>query len=145
MNLLIKTVFISLFTLCFAVSTLAQEQTTGQQTPAKSICETMKGFNDFDFWLGEWDVYSNDEKRTPQGTNSITRHHQNCLIMENWTLKPTSGLYGSTACISKKTPINRLINQTPVKKPGFGFNIKAWVKPQSIRLTDICATGFLQS
>ncbi len=25
------------------------------------------------------------KKRTFQGTNSITKHHKNCLIMENWT------------------------------------------------------------
>jgi hypothetical protein len=73
--------------LCLSLVSLsqAQEQATTAQKPAKSICETSKGFNDFDFWLGEWDVFSNDEKRMLQGTNSITKHHKNCLIMENWT------------------------------------------------------------
>jgi hypothetical protein len=81
--------------LCMAVSgTLsAQEQTTADQStaqpatqvPAKGLCETAERFGDFDFWVGEWNVYSNDEKRTFQGTNSITKHHKNCLIMESWS------------------------------------------------------------
>lgn len=56
-----------------------------QPPPPPPVCTTMDGFNDFDFWLGEWKVYSNDDKRAYQGTNRITKHHQNCLIMENWT------------------------------------------------------------
>lgn len=64
------------------------------QTPPKSICETMEGFNDWDFWVGEWNVYSNDEKHTLQGTNSITKIHKNCLIRENWT--NTKGGQGSS-------------------------------------------------
>ena len=64
-----------------------------QPTP-KSFCETAAGFSDFDFWLGEWNVYSNDEKRAFQGTNVITKQHKNCLIMENWT--NTQGSTGSS-------------------------------------------------
>jgi len=67
----------------------AQEPTTTEQLPAqpkaRGLCETAERFNDFDFWVGEWNVYSNDEKRNFQGTNSITKHHKNCLVMENWT------------------------------------------------------------
>jgi hypothetical protein len=68
-----------------ASPTYAQDTDSEAVTPPKSICETADGFGDFDFWVGEWEVYSNDEKRTFQGNNSITKHHQNCLIMENWT------------------------------------------------------------
>ena len=64
---------------------MAQQTPIQPQTPAKPICETLKSFNDFDFWLGEWNVYSNDDNHTLQGTNSITKHHKNCLIKENWT------------------------------------------------------------
>ena len=84
MNLLKKAILSSLFVLCFISSTLAQEQTTEQKAVPKSICETMDAFNDFDFWIGEWNVYSNDKKRTFQGTNSISKQHKDCLIMENW-------------------------------------------------------------
>ena len=85
MKALINTTLATLFSLCFATSTTAQEQATGQQTQLKPLCETIRGFNDFDFWLGEWNVYSNDEKRVLQGTNSISKHHNNCLVTENWT------------------------------------------------------------
>jgi hypothetical protein len=72
--------FAALLTL-YAQPTMAEEP----QTPPKSVCETTESFNDWDFWVGEWKVYSNDEIHTFQGTNSITKHHKNCLIMENWT------------------------------------------------------------
>lgn len=54
-------------------------------TPPEPVCETMTGFNDFDFWVGTWKVYSNDEERAFQGDNVISKQHRNCLIMENWT------------------------------------------------------------
>ena len=69
----------------FSFAVLAETPPAGQQEPPKPMCETMEHFNDFDFWLGEWSVYSNDGKRQLQGSNSITKHHKNCLIMENWT------------------------------------------------------------
>ena len=90
----IRAAIIILFTLGFSVLVLAQEPVPEQPISPKPICETMKGFNQFDFWLGEWSVYSNDEKRTLQGTNSVTKHHQNCLIIENWT--NTQGITGSS-------------------------------------------------
>lgn len=85
MNRLTVIVITAIVLLCFNMRSQAQEQTGETAAPAKSICETADHFTDFDFWLGEWNVYSNDEKRTFQGSNSITRHHKNCLIMENWT------------------------------------------------------------
>jgi len=78
-------ILISIINIAFMNPGLAQETVTGSQPSPKTICETEPHFDDFDFWLGEWNVYSNDEKRDLQGTNSITKHHQNCLIMENWT------------------------------------------------------------
>lgn len=81
----IKVLLGSIIGLFFAAPGLAQETATESQSPPESICETGQHFADFDFWLGEWNVYTNDEKRVFQGTNSITKHHKNCLIMENWT------------------------------------------------------------
>lgn len=51
---------------------------------ATAFCENSAGFNDWDFWVGEWQVYSNDEARTLLGNNSITKHYSNCLIKETW-------------------------------------------------------------
>jgi hypothetical protein len=36
----------------------------------------------FDFWVGEWDVFANGK---PAGTNSIQRILDGCVIFENWT------------------------------------------------------------
>ena len=85
MKLFLKTGPSILLALLISSSIHAQEQAGEPRVPPKSACESMNGFNDFDFWLGEWNVYSNDEKRAFQGTNSITRHHKNCLIMEHWS------------------------------------------------------------
>lgn len=85
MNSFIKIGPSFLFALFMVTSIQAQEQAPEPQAPPKFVCESMKGFNDFDFWLGEWNVYSNDGKHTLQGSNLITKHHKNCLIMENWT------------------------------------------------------------
>lgn len=85
MKTAIKIILIALF---FPTVLPAQNpvDTDGAATDrAIPVCESMSGFNDFDFWLGEWNVYSNDESRALQGTNAVTKHHQNCLIMENWT------------------------------------------------------------
>jgi len=54
------------------------------QTPPPPYCENNPGFADWDFWLGDWNVYSNDENRTFQGTNSIEKKYHDCLITETW-------------------------------------------------------------
>jgi hypothetical protein len=57
------------------------------QTPAgppPAFCENNEGFDQWDFWVGEWNVYTNNEARQFAGTNSITKHYKDCLIKENW-------------------------------------------------------------
>ena len=85
MKTLLKSIPVALVTLFFATTMLADEQAAENPVPPKPVCESVKSFNDFDFWVGEWNVYSNNEERQLQGSNSITKHHKNCLIMENWS------------------------------------------------------------
>lgn len=73
----------AMLALYIATPALAEEEAAKKQPPP--VCESMQRFNDFDFWLGEWNVYSNDDQRQFQGSNSITKQHKNCLVMENWT------------------------------------------------------------
>ncbi len=40
-------------------------------------------FDDFDFWVGEWDVY--DAVGKLAGKNSIRKEEYGCLIVERWT------------------------------------------------------------
>jgi hypothetical protein len=82
---LILNIFTVVMILGAATPSLAQEQAAEPATPPESICETDEHFRDFDFWVGEWNVYANDEEQTFQGTNSVTRQHDGCLLVENWT------------------------------------------------------------
>ncbi len=40
-------------------------------------------FDDFDFWVGDWDVTG--AGGTVAGTNSITKEEYGCLLVERWT------------------------------------------------------------
>jgi hypothetical protein len=69
-----------------AVSIALPQAAPAQDAPqAPRFCEENPGFADWDFWVGEWNVHSNDDNQTLLGTNSITKHHANCLIKESWT------------------------------------------------------------
>lgn len=80
------------FGLLFSLAAFAQDgaqpgagNAAAATPPAPPIfCKDSPGFSDWDFWVGEWKVYSNDEARTFYGQNSITRHYENCLIKETW-------------------------------------------------------------
>lgn len=48
--------------------------------------------HDFDFWIGEWDVFGPDGSKA--GENSITREEYGCLLVERWV--NTSGITGQS-------------------------------------------------
>lgn len=80
----------------FAPSTVAQ------QGPPPG-CDDLPGARDFDFWVGDWNVYGANQPDTLGGTNRIEKRSNGCLILEEWTsatgndgtsmnfLDPTSG------------------------------------------------------
>lgn len=83
-----KSICSTILSVLLLVSPLAgasEEKPEAEKPAPPAYCENHDGFNQFDFWVGEWKVYSNDEKRTYLGDNSVTKHHANCLIIENWT------------------------------------------------------------
>ena len=47
-----------------------------------AACDTAE-FRQFDFWLGEWNVYGPAGKLA--GTNSITREYAGCVVHEHYT------------------------------------------------------------
>jgi hypothetical protein len=49
-------------------------------------------FDDFDFWVGEWEVTGADGKVA--GTNSIRKEEYGCLLVERWTA--ASGITGQS-------------------------------------------------
>lgn len=47
-------------------------------------CEENDHYRDFDFWVGEWDVYA-EGSGDKAGENSIQYEEASCLIVERWT------------------------------------------------------------
>lgn len=48
--------------------------------------------HDFDFWIGEWDVFAADGSKA--GENAITRAEYGCLLLEHWV--NTGGITGQS-------------------------------------------------
>ncbi len=67
--------------LLFAIllTTLIQAQT---QQPPKSPCITNLVYRQFDFWIGDWEVYGLKGKKG--GDSKIELILDSCIILENW-------------------------------------------------------------
>ena len=48
---------------------------------AASLCHDDPRFAQFDFWIGDWQVYANDK---PVGRNTITKDANACVVREHW-------------------------------------------------------------
>lgn len=68
----------------FGAGSAQDAGTAPPKTPPQPICEAQPGFHQFDFWLGEWDVYGSVNGKHA-GTNRIEKVEKGCLIMEYWT------------------------------------------------------------
>lgn len=79
-------------------SVLALLQAAAAQTPAPSAaapppaCDGA-GYDGFDFWLGDWDVYPNG-KDTKVADSRILRMHSGCAVLESWM--PLKGAGGTS-------------------------------------------------
>jgi tetratricopeptide (TPR) repeat protein len=56
-------------------------------------CEYSDKHREFDFWIGEWDVFNSQGQQI--GTNVIQKFINGCVIYENWT-SARSGYYGKS-------------------------------------------------
>ena len=45
-------------------------------------CDNTPEFHQFDFWVGEWDVYNTQNQKV--GDSKIEKILKNCIILENW-------------------------------------------------------------
>jgi len=52
-------------------------------TFAQKPCESNPKYNEFDFWIGEWDAYGKNGKLA--GNSKITKILDNCIVLEEWT------------------------------------------------------------
>lgn len=50
---------------------------------AQKPCEINPKYNEFDFWIGEWEVFGKNEKLA--GISKISKILDNCIILEEWT------------------------------------------------------------
>lgn len=56
----------------------AQDQPQAPPEP----CVGYEAFDDFDFWLGGWEVHIADGRKA--GVNRISRQHAGCVLVEEW-------------------------------------------------------------
>jgi hypothetical protein len=105
-------------TLLVAVVAALASLAAAQEKPAPC---TAPEYRQFDFWLGEWDVYSGDQI---VGTNSIQRVQGQCALLENWT-----DTYGNTGMsLNFFDRSDRLWHQTWIGQGGGALFLKGEFK-----------------
>ena len=100
-------------TLCF----LNSFSLIGQIQDIPCNCCT-ENYNQFDFWIGDWNVYDITDKLV--GTNSISKQYNNCLIQEKWVSKGKN--QGTSTNYFDKT--DNTWNQVWVDNSGYILKLK---------------------
>jgi len=83
-----KNIYMLLF-LLISLSTLGQNQSN------PFPCMDDKRAREFDFWVGEWDVYKNGTN-VLAGISKIEMASGGCMILENWTSKGATPFNGKS-------------------------------------------------
>jgi len=100
---------------CLAL--LAAAQTGATPSPSSSAAPpacSAPEYRQFDFWLGDWDVYN--AKGARAGRNLVTREYGGCVVQEHWTASGTPGQTGSS--FNTWSPGKRQWHQTWVDSTG---------------------------
>lgn len=72
------------FIAAFASAAVLSVDTAASQTPPQTLPPCSADiFRQFDFWVGEWEVFTPDEQKA--GENVITVEENGCLLVERWT------------------------------------------------------------
>ncbi len=101
-----------MFAAVASVALLQSAAAAGQEQPAPAPCEADSVYRQFDFWVGEWDVFTQQDRQA--GTNRIERLLRGCLLLEQW--KGASG--GEGRSINYFDPIRKRWVQTWVDGQG---------------------------
>jgi len=104
-----KSTFIIFFALFISAYVLGQNRNN-------KTC-TSKEYRQFDFWIGNWDVY--DTLGNKIGENNILSLQNDCLIQENWQSKNETG---TSYNFYDKT--DQMWNQVWVDNTGFVIKLK---------------------
>ncbi|MCH8127970.1 hypothetical protein IIC38_18775 [candidate division KSB1 bacterium] len=100
------------------------------QNKVKNPCESSAKHRQLDFWVGEWDVYNQKNKKV--GTNSIKKIQGGCAIQENWT-----GSSGSTGTsLNLYEPASGKWEQLWVAASGYIIWYRGEFKDGAMRLTE---------
>lgn len=92
-------------------------------------CEHDSGFNEFDFWVGEWDVHI--ANGTLAGHNVIESTQHGCVLTENWT----SATGGTGSSINYVDKINGEWVQVWNDASGSQINIRGGMTENGMLLT----------
>ncbi len=64
------------------IHVLVPQSAAAQDEPAAGPCEERAEYRQFDFWVGEWRVFTADGQLA--GTNRIEKLLNGCLLLEHW-------------------------------------------------------------
>ena len=91
-------------------------------------------FAQFDFWLGRWEVFN--AKGARAGSNSITRAHGGCVLVESWT-----GSGGSTgSSFNIYTPATKRWHQVWVDNSGTLLRLEGEFRDGAMRMQGVGMT-----
>jgi hypothetical protein len=86
---------------------------TAQKTP----CTTDATYRQFDFWIGEWEVYGKNGKKA--GDSKIDLILDSCIILENWkSANPVNGVYYAGKSFNAYNSVTKQWQQTWVDNVG---------------------------
>ncbi|MCG8414999.1 MAG: hypothetical protein MI746_12340 [Pseudomonadales bacterium] len=93
-------------------------------------CQDLAGFSDFDFWVGEWEVFDNNTGNRA-GENSIVKMEDGCMLMESW-----SGGGGATTgtSINYYNSVTREWRQVWVSGGAYAIDIVGGLRGESMVL-----------
>jgi hypothetical protein len=101
---------------------------TGQTPPASPPACNGPEFTEFDFWIGEWEVFGPKGNRA--GHNSISRAHGGCVVLERWA--GNAGFTGSSFNIY--TPATKKWHQIWVDSAGTLLQLDGEFRDGSMRM-----------
>ena len=83
----------------------------------KSPCTTDPVYRQFDFWIGEWDVYAKNGKKA--GESKIDLILDSCIILENWkSANVSQGVYYAGKSFNTYNSVSKQWQQTWVDNVG---------------------------
>ena len=92
-------------------------------------------FSQFDFWIGEWEVLGPKGNRA--GTNSISRTHGGCVVLEQWT----NAAGGTGSSFNIYTPATRRWHQIWVDSGGSLLQLEGEFRDGSMRMQGMGLTA----